>query len=537
MISASLSCICLVAITLQGITKVVNAADNLHNHPPFSCTHLQALTIPGAEVISIDGTERRNYTVPAVPGLLPNPIYGLDICEVNVVLSHTGAQDKVLVTVWLPLENWNGRFQATGGSAYAAGDFGAALGPAVQLGYSSASTDAGAGDSLNPLSPAGWALRPDGTVDWNALSNFAYRSVYDVGTVGKEVTEQFYGIKPRYSYWNGCSTGGRQAMVAAQRYPDLFDGILAGAPAINWATYVVAEQWPQVVMTEEGIFPSPCELKFFTDAAISQCDELDGIKDGVITNPDICHFDPYRLVGAKVTCDGKHITISEATAKVVVKILEGPFDSTGLSYWYGLNVGAPLDTLANTTEVNGRRVGFPLFVSDDWIRYWLAQDPNYNTSNIDYATLGDLFVRSKAEYDDVIGTNNPDLSGFENTGGKLIVWQGLADQIIFPKGTINYRNRVERLMGGSAKVDEFFRLFLAPGVDHCAGGTTVGAVPSDVLQALVTWVEDKKAPNTLAAVVTNSTTGTKMGRILCPYPQIAYYMGGDKNSAKSFRCI
>lgn len=524
--------------TLSGITGTVSASQSSHGHPQTPCTRLNAPAISGAQVISITGTEKRNYTVAAVEGLLSNPIYGIDICEVEIVLTHHQAQDRVLVTVWLPLEGWNGRFQATGGTGYAAGTFDPALGPAVQHGYSSASTDAGAGAALNPLSAAGWALRSDGTVNSEALTNFAYRSVYDLGTVGKEITEQFYGTKPRYSYWNGCSTGGRQAMVAAQRYPDLFDGILAGAPAINWATYVVAEQWPQVVMAEEGAFPLKCELIAFRDAAIAHCDGLDGIKDGVITNPDTCHFDPYRLVGQKIDCDGGHVTITESTARVVVKILQGPFSATGEPYWYGLNVGAPLDSLANTTSVgNGRQAGYPLFVNDDWIRFWLAQDPNYNISNIDYETFRSLFAQSKAEYDDIIGTDNPDLSGFQNTGGKLIVWHGLADQLIFPKGTIDYRERVERLMGGPTKVDDFFRLFLAPGVDHCAGGTTVGAVPNDVLQALVTWVEKKKAPDTLDAEITDPATGAKMGRILCPYPQISHYSGGDKNSAKSFCCV
>lgn len=503
------------------------------SHSP--CTHLLAPKVPGAEVISITGTEQWNYTVPVIPQFLPNPIYGLNFCEVDVVLTHPGADDRVLVKVWLPLRDWNGRFQATGGAGYAAGTFDVTLGPAVKLGYAAASTDAGV--SVNPLSPGAWALRQNGTVNMDALTNFAHRSVHDMGVVGKKITAQFYGKTARYSYWNGCSTGGRQAMAAAQRYPRIFDGILAGAPAINWATYVVAEQWPQVVMEEEGTFPSPCELKFFTSSAIEQCDELDGIKDGVITDPDSCNFDPYRLVGKQIKCDEGSVTISESTARVVQKILQGPVTSSGAPLWYGLNTGAPLDSLANTNVTNGKRVGLPLFVNDNWIKYFLAKNPTYNTSNISYETFQALFDQSKAEYDDIIGTDNPDLSGFRNTGGKLIIWHGLADQLIFPKGTIDYRKRVERLMGSSSKVDEFFRLFLAPGVDHCGGGTTVGAVPNDVLKALVTWVEDKKAPDTLPATLSNTPQGQKVERVLCPYPQVSKYIGGDKSSAKSFRCV
>lgn len=512
-----------------------SAASELESYSYSPCTRLSTPKVPGAEVLSITGVEKRNYTVTAVPQLLPNPIFGLNFCEVDVVLTHPNAGDRVLVKVWLPLQHWNGRFQATGGSGYAAGNFDASLGPAVQLGYSSASTDAGV--SVNPLSPAEWALRQDGTVNWDALTNFAHRSIHDMGIVGQDITAQFYGSKPEFSYWNGCSTGGRQAMAAAQRYPEIFDGILAGAPAINWATYVVAEQWPQVVMEEEGTFPSPCELKFFTTMAIEQCDELDGVRDGVITDPDICNFDPYGLVGNKIQCDGKTVTIGDSTASVVEKILQGPFSSSGEPLWYGLNVGAALDSLANTNVTKGRRTGLPLFVNDNWIKYWLAKNPNYNTSSISYETLYGLFDQSKREYDAIIGTDNPDLSEFHNVGGKLIVWHGLADQLIFPKGSIDYWERVERLMGGSSKVDEFFRLFLAPGVDHCAGGTTIGAVPNDVLKSLVSWVEEKKAPDTVPATLSNTPNGNKIERILCPYPRTSRYMGGDKTSATSFKCV
>ncbi|CAM1509722.1 Fc.00g000570.m01.CDS01 [Cosmosporella sp. VM-42] len=503
----------------------------VQRHTKTACDHLKAPCIPGAEIISINGTELWNYIVPAVSPFLPSPVSGLNVCAVDVVLTHQNAHDRVLVKVWMPLQDWNGRFQANGGSGYAAGGLDLTLGPSAKQGYSSASTDAGV--ALNPLSPEAWALRTDGSVDLEALTNFAHRSVHDMATVGKDITEQFYGAKPEYSYWNGCSTGGRQGMVAAQRYPDLFDGILAGAPAIYWAIYVIAEQWPQVVMKQENTFPSQCELKAFTAAAVAECDDLDGILDGVIDDPDVCHFDPYRLVGKHVECDGTKITITEAVARVVLKVLQGPYRQTGKPLWCGLNVGTALDSLANTTIGGKKRDGNPFFVNDAWIRYFVVKDPNYNLSTIDYPTLEHLFVQSQEEYDDIIGTDNADLSGFEDAGGKLLMWHGLSDQLIFPKGTIDYRNRVERLMGGPAKVDECYRLFLAPGVDHCAGNPSLGAVPNDPFGALVSWVEEKQAPANLTAELSGSQGGA---RIICPYPKIAQYVGGNKKSAKSFRC-
>jgi pimeloyl-ACP methyl ester carboxylesterase len=521
------------SLFLLASTIIVGAAGNNEalQHPKQSCTVFKALRVPGAEIISINGTELWNHTVPAVPGLLPSPVSNLNVCAVDVVLTHPGADDKVLVKVWMPLENWNGRFQANGGVGYAAGELDLSLGPTIKEGYSSASTDAGIG--FNPLTPEAWALRQDGTVNRDALINFSHRSIHDMAIVGKEITEQFYGKKPKYSYWNGCSTGGRQAMAAAQRYPDLFDGILAGAPAIYWTTYVIAEQWPQVVMKMENSYPSPCELRFFTDAAIAECDGLDGVSDGVINNPDICDFDPYGLVGKNGLCDGVNVTITEAAARVVQRILQGPFGPNGESRWYGLNAGAALDSLANTTIIGGKRSAFPFFVNDAWIRYWIAKDPHYDLSTIDYSTLDRLFTLSNTEFDDIIGTDSPDLSRFQRSGGKLIMWHGLSDQLIFPKGTIEYRNRVERLMGGSAKVNEFFRLFLAPGVDHCAGTPTLGAVPTDPLAALINWVEQERVPLHLDAEIAGPEGGA---RIICPYPQIAQYLGGDTNSAHNFKC-
>ncbi|CAH0017069.1 unnamed protein product [Clonostachys rhizophaga] len=494
-----------------------------------ACASLKKPDIPGAKVISINGTQLLNHTVTAFPGLLPEPVTGLDICAVDVVLRHQGAHDQVLVKVWLPLKGWNGRFQANGGSGFAAGALDLTLGPTAKLGYAAASTDAGVG--FNPLSPAEWALLADGSVNQEALVNFAYRSVQDVGLVGKAITEQFYGKKPQYSYWNGCSTGGRQGLVAAQRYPDLFDGILAGAPAISWPTYVVAEQWPQVVMHEENTYPSACELKAFTDAAVAECDAVDGLTDGVINDPNACHFDPYRLVGHGVECDGTNITITESVARVVQKVHQGPFDQDGQRLWYGLNLGAALDTLANTVVIDGARKGSSFFVNDAWIRYWLAKDPKYDLDQIDYTTLKILFTQSAKEYDTIIGSDNPDLSAFENAGGKLLVWHGLSDQIIFPSGSVNYRDRVEQLLGGPAKVDGFFRLFLAPGVDHCAGTPSLGAVPTDPFGALVSWVEEKKAPAHLSAQVSGAD------RIICPYPLTSRYIGGGNASASSFECL
>ncbi|KAH8705352.1 putative feruloyl esterase [Talaromyces proteolyticus] len=516
-------------LLLSSLASAALAAGQTHK---TDCQHLTAPNVPGATVLSINGTERWNYTVPALRPFLLSPVSGLNFCDVTVLLTHAGAKDQVTVKVWLPLQDWNGRFQANGGSAYAAGEFDLTLGPTVKAGYSSSSTDAGVG--FNPETPSPWALKADGSVDFDALINFSYRSIHDMAVVGKELTAQFYGTKPKYSYWNGCSTGGRQGMVAAQRYPDLFDGISVGAPAINWAKYVLAEQWPQVIMQQEQTFPSSCELKFFSDTAIAECDGLDGVKDRIINDPEKCHYTPYQSVGQEVDCDGKKVTITKSAATVVANALQGPVDTSGRPLWYGLNAGAPLDSLVNTTAaVNGTLAGYPFFVNDEWIKYFVVRNPDYNTLEINATTFVDLFWKSYIDYDSTIGTDEADLSSFHQHGGKLLMWQGLSDQLIFPGGTVDYRTRVERLMGGRHKTNDFFRLFFAPGVDHCGFGSTIGAIPDDPFGALVNWVEHGKAPDSIPATVNDEA---KAKRIVCAYPQRAEYIGGDVNSAASFRC-
>lgn len=500
-----------------------------------ACASLSIPNIPGATVVSLKAQELRNYTVSAVPLILPKDITGINVCDVDVVLSHPNAQDQVNVKIWLPLEGWNGRFLGTGGSGYAAGLFEYSLAPASLLGYAAASTDAGL--SGDPYSPALWALKKDGQVNSELLTNFASRSVHDMTVVGKQISTQFYGTKPHHSYWNGCSTGGRQGLMSAQKYPADFDGIVAGAPAIDWARYVVAEQWPQVVMKEQKTYISPCVLKAFTQSAVSACDSLDAVIDNVITDPEKCNFSPSNLVGTKIDCDGSSIKFTTQMAKVIHDILEGPFPNDP-SRAYALNLGAPLDYLANTTVVNGTGVGVPFFVNDAWLKYFVVKDPKFDTTTIGYSDFKRLFNQSQKEYEGIIGSDNPNLSRFRDQGAKLIVWHGLADQLIYPWDTVNYHRRVESALKDRSLMDQFYRTFLAPGVDHCGLGTTPGAVPVDPLSSLVAWVEENKAPEILEARTVNATTGVTITRGICKYPLRSQYTGhGDKNLAASYVCV
>jgi hypothetical protein len=500
--------------------------------PALTCSAFQIPAPAGTAVESVTaaGVPAGTFQVPGSPPLGGYPVPDVPAhCEVTVTLTHPGANDHAKVQIWLPQTGWNGRFQAVGGAAYSAGTIGDVAG-AVKQGYAAATTDAGVDTSgLNPS----WALNASGQINTALLQNFASRSVHEMALVGKQVVADAYARSASYSYFNGCSTGGRQGYMEAQQYPTDFNGINADAPAINWNQFEVATLWPQVVMNEEHTYPTTCEFNAFNAAAVKACDKLDGITDGLISAPNRCDFDPRRLIGTKVVCNGKEISITADDADVVRKIWDGPRDTDGERLWYGLPIGADFSYLAaSNAGADGVTTGSPFIVPAEWAAFFVEKNPAFSSANLTYTQFDQIFQQARAEYDTIIGTGNPDLTAFRNAGGKLITWHGDSDQLIPTAGTVDYRRHVDALMGGTEKVDDFYRVFLAPGVAHCGlkGGV-------DDLAALTAWVEQGKAPNVLHATLPTAN-GTTLTRDVCRYPMVSRYTGhGDPASAASFRCV
>ncbi|WP_033216234.1 DUF6351 family protein [Kitasatospora phosalacinea] len=514
------------AVYAPGVSAAADGAA-----PAYGCTSPVVRAPAGTAVENVTAAAHAagTFDVPAVFPLPGFPVADVPaFCDVTITLTHPGQGDHAKVRVWLPQQNWNGRLQTIGGQAYAAGDYGAGLTGAIKSGYAAATTDAGVGTYLD----TGWALNGAGRVDTALLQDFASRSQHEAAVVAKEVVADHYARAASYAYFNGCSTGGRQGYMEAQRYPGDYDGILANAPAVNWDEFEVATLWPQVVMNEAKTYPSACEFKAFTDAAVQACDGADGVEDGLVTDPDECGYDPRRLVGTTVECDGRQVTVTAADAEVVRRIWDGPRTAAGRKLWSGVPVGADLSALAGTTtDAAGNPVGQPFPVPAAWVSTWLKKQPGFDVSTVTTDQFTQLFAQSRAEYDRVIGTDDPDLTAFRAAGGKLLSWHGSADEYIPANGTVQYRQRVERKMGGAAKVDDFYRLFLAPGTAHCGLNTQGGD-----LAALTAWVERGRAPRTLAATLTTATGGT-VDRNLCAYPLVSRYKGdGDPADAGSFRC-
>ncbi|KAI0390077.1 Tannase/feruloyl esterase [Xylariaceae sp. FL0594] len=353
--------------------------------------------------------------------------------------------------------------------------------------------------------------------------------------LGKDLAERYYGQKPRYSYWYGCSQGGRQGMSEVQRYPDDYDGVWAAAPALDWTTLIPGLFWP--VVAQRAITPPPaeplsrCLLDFMTNASVAACDADDGARDGFLGNAAACHFDPAKaLVGREVSCDDdddrRETRITEAHARVWNAIRHGLHTGES-SIFYGLLPGANM-----TYEA----VQPSFAVPKQWIADFVLRDPD--NSDLSFITskeeLLDLVRKSVVEWDSLWGTNEADISPFAERGGKLITYHGWWDQFIPPGNTLNYWDRVVKQFGGRGrrKVDDFYRVFMVPGLPHCYGGDGPQPDLLDTISPLVEWVENGKAPETIRF------EGNGKARDICKWPRQMRYKGaGDVAKAESWTCL
>ncbi|KAL4903075.1 Tannase/feruloyl esterase [Aspergillus multicolor] len=458
-----------------------------------------------------------------------------------MALIHPGDDDTVLVSVWLPpKENWNKCYAATGGGGLGA-DYDFNMISPLTAGFATSFTDAGL--TLNNTISANtglWGLKEEGTVNEALFENLGYRSVHDMAVASKDIINQYYGTDADYSYWTGCSQGGRQGYAAAAKFSTDFDGILAASPARSFDHVGMSTFWPVVVMQNEGEFVPSCVFREFEKAIVKHCDPRDGLADGLISDYDLLmscssSFSPSSLVGKKVACPeagNTTITITPRHANIVKKILRGPsFDE--VQYWFGLAPGASFSGTADTVfdKRTHKWIPQPFAPAFGWLKNIIAPQmaPKIQPRNA-LRVLTDLPTLSYAQYLEAfkaslnisspyLGDGFLDLAPFHAAGGKLLSWVGLADQFIHPMHVLDFHRSVEATLEDDDEtidINSFYRLFTASGVGHCGGG--VGATPANALGALVEWVEHGNAPETLAVKVTNSTE-RPIDHELCLYPR------------------
>ncbi|KAK0627428.1 Tannase/feruloyl esterase [Immersiella caudata] len=468
-----------------------------------------------------------------------------DFCNVTIIYTHPGWDDAVTLITYLPAR-WNGRFLALGGGGMVAGGEALLLiQPTITLvlgrGFAVSTTDGGhpsdldAGVDVNPP----WVFKSPGNIDLAMLANFASRSLHDMAVLGKNLTRRAYGRAPERSYFFGESTGGMQGHMLAQRYPADFDGIVAAKPAINWARFFFANVWAKLTMDTAGAYPTRCELDALSAAAVAACDELDGLRDGVVSRADLCAFDPRTLAGETFDCAGAPATFSNISVQVAHATYEGPRGPAGEFRWYGFGKDVGLDAngtgpAALTCPEDG--AGGPcsaaaFHMSDLWLRYFYAKDPSLNLTEITPARFDDLFLAAVNEYESVIGAADPDLSRFRRAGGKMLSWHGMADQLVPVNGSVQYYDRVLAL---DPRAADYYRLFLAPGADHAGAGITVSDEAR--LDYIMDWVERGAANQTLRAAGMTGL-GDMAERDICMYPMVQHYRGGSATLPSSFTCV
>jgi len=482
-----------------------------------TCESLASLAQPNTTVTLAESVPQGGFTQPAGRGGA-NAYAALPaFCRVAVTLKPTPRSD-IKAEVWMPSTGWNGKLQVVGNGSFAGTIGYAAMATALASGYAAASTDTGhAGPAANTF------------VNEDVLNDYAYRSIHETTVAAKRIVDGFYGGAPKFTYFSGCSTGGRQALHEAQRYPDDFNGIVAGAPGLLASRQAFAQNWMyQATVDPEAALPREA-LTLVHDAVLNACDALDGAKDGVLENPLACRFDPQVLacpstsLGASPsTSRGESTANSCLTApqvQAVRKIYAGPSNPrTGEPIFPGLERGSELGWSAG-----------PVGLAADYFRFIVFKDPSWDPKALNFDSHVAL-VASRPEFQPLDATKT-DLTPFTSRGGKLLMYQGWAENGIPPRNVATYYENVKTKTAGA---NDGVRLFMVPGMGHCGGGD--GATTFDMIAALDQWVTTGKAP---ASIPASRVRNGKVDRTrpLCAYPQFAVYKGsGSVDEGANFEC-
>jgi feruloyl esterase len=476
-----------------------------------TCAALRSLRLPDTTVTLAEAVDAGFFVPPggAGRGTAAAAFRSLPaFCRVAATLRPT-TDSEIGVEIWMPAGNWDGKLQAVGNGGWAGSIGYAAMAKALSQGYATASTDTG------HTTPGGSfvAGHPEKLID------YGFRAVHLMTVEAKAIIAAFYPNPARRAYWNGCSTGGRQGLMEAQRYPVDYDGIIAGAPANYMSHLQVWSLWvPKAVHEEEAGYIPPAKYPLIHRAVLDACDVLDGVKDGVLEDPTRCHFDPKVLA-----CRGEDTSacLTAPQVEAARKLYgEAVNPRTGLKIFPGFEPGSELAWAALAGPE-------PMAIPVDTFRYVVYENPTWDWRTINFES--DLTALEK-KFAGVVDATSPDLSAFMKRGGKLVMYHGWNDQLIAPLNTVDYFSSVLYTMGAGA-TNDFMRLYMAPGMTHCGGGA--GFMNFDMIGPLDQWVEKGQAPDRIVA----SRREPDRTHPLCPYPQVAIYRGsGSTDEAASFIC-
>jgi feruloyl esterase len=530
-------CLLLSSLLTLASASLASAAD-----APRTCASLRQLALPNVTITVAQPVAAGMFTPPDLkPDQKVPPVYKAApaFCRVTATLAPTPDSD-IKLEVWLPAHGWNGKFKGAGNGGFAGYISYSSLAAAVAQGYATASTDTG-----HATPDADWALgHPEKIVD------YGYRAIHEMTVDAKIITKTFYGADAKPSYFASCSNGGRQALMEAQRFPDDYDGILAGAPANAWVPLLSAGIKIVQTLDQAGYIPA-AKIRAISQAVLAACDQQDGLKDGILNDPRQCKFDP-----ATITCKVKDkdkdsdSCLIPRQADALKLLYSGAHDASGKLIFPGLLPGAEEGDGGWKTWITGDKQGAS---AGAFFVHGYFANMVYSNKDWDFKTAN-LEAAQKLAYEktgDAMDAMNPDLKPFFAHGGKLILYHGWNDAAISPINSVNYYNSAAATVGNET-ADKSLRLYMVSGMQHCdggpgatsfgQGGTSPRTDPDhDIFTSLVEWVENGKAPSALIATKYRDgdpAKGAAMTRPLCPYPQSAKYDDkGDPNSAASFACV
>jgi feruloyl esterase len=481
------------------------------------CRELARMALPGGKVTSAALVAPGAFEQPASPGAPPGVGGGNyrdlpQFCRVQATLTPTGDSD-IKVEVWLPSAGWNGKFVGIGNGIWAGQLSYSQLADPLKRGYAVATTDTGhTGSGLT----AEWAIgHPEKLVD------FGHRAVHEMTVTAKRAIEAFYGRGPSHSLWNSCSTGGRQGLMAAYRYPEDYDAISAMAPANPMTDLMSQSMWAgwQPNRTPGAMVSMP-QMAAVHRAAVAQCDKDDGLEDGVIGRPDVCRFDPASVEG-----------LTDAQVETLRAIYRGP---PGLPGW---PVGSELQLGALTQGPQP----FPVALTY-YSMLVFGDQPGWDWKSFDYERDAE---RGRDYGAGILDVPPNGLAAFFARGGKLLMSHGWSDGLIPATNALRFHDALLPTLT-DAQAQGQYRLFMAPGMDHCAGGE--GPSQFDTLGVIDEWATTGIAPERIIAIRPSVAAGipgapagpprAPMSRPLCPWPTYAHYKGaGDPNDPANFHCM
>lgn len=482
------------------------------------CDDLKSITVVNTTITTAGTVAAGAFKspVPEFPGMGADYSKLPTFCRVGGSIKPTPDSD-IRFELWLPVADWNGRFMQTGNGGAAGSIVYNSLAGPLASGYAVANTDTGHQGAGGDFS---WAAgHPE------RLTDYAYRAVHELTIAGKAITVAYYGKSPEKSYWNGCSTGGRQGLKEVQRYPDDYDAVIAGSAASNWSPLTALG-----VVIHNNLGPGKLgigKLGILRQAALDACDATDGVKDNVISNPAACHFDP-GVTQCREGQTEKCLNADEVAA--ARRIYDGVVDSQGKVWIPGTGPASEQLWPAYASQ--------QFDIGGSYFRNVVFGDTTWDSAS--FAIDRDMPLAEKVDGGDYIAMD-PDISAFIKHGGKLITYHGTADGLIPYRNSVNYFDSVLDKLGKKT-VNESARLYLVPGMSHCSGGD--GAFAIDWLGAMENWVEKNQAPAALLGTHlvlpgppgAAAPAGHQFTRPICPYPEITHYKGGDPDAAASFEC-